>query len=405
MRLLPSTLGRPVIIDHPCRMQTSIQRFVNESCLLGSNACWQSLPDIIKLRSLHPHSPQGLHTDFTAPRTANGHQNGWVSVPDSTSSFLSRVILPMTASLNDTLVGSIKLASVGLIALFAGPYCDAADDYKLGKDSMRQEGVPQGSIVHGTWTSENVYPGTEREYWIYVPEQYDGRSDANLMVFNDGRTYVNEKGQFRVPLVMDNLIHRGDIPVTIGVFLNPGQIPPARKGGRPRKNRSFEYDTLSDQYARFLEQEILPFIGKKYRISTDPERRAICGISSGGICAFTVAWERPDMFRKVLSHVGSYTNIRGGHVYPALIRKTERKPIRIFLQEGSNDLDNLHGSWPLANQQMAAALKFSGYDYRFVYGDGGHNGRHGGAILPESLIWLWRTADNETKSGDSTPAP
>jgi enterochelin esterase family protein len=131
-------------------------------------------------------------------------------------------------------------------------------------------------------------------------------------------------------------------------------------------------------------------VSKSYKLTDNPDQRAICGISSGGICAWTVAWERPDAFRKVLSHVGSFTNIRGGDVYPGMIRKTERKPIRVFLQDGSGDLDNAHGSWPLANQQMAAALKFAGYDYRFVYGEGAHNGKHGGAILPESLRWLWR---------------
>jgi enterochelin esterase family protein len=135
---------------------------------------------------------------------------------------------------------------------------------------------------------------------------------------------------------------------------------------------------------------MLPEVSKEYKLTDDPEGRAICGISSGGICAFTVAWERPDAFRRVLSHVGSFTNIRGGHVYPALIRKTERKPIKVFLQDGSNDLDNLHGNWPLANQQMAAALKFAKYDYEFVFGDGGHNGKQGGAILPDSLRWLWK---------------
>ena len=140
----------------------------------------------------------------------------------------------------------------------------------------------------------------------------------------------------------------------------------------------------------FLLDEMLPEVGRKYNLTKDPEGRAICGVSSGGICAFTVAWERPDQFRKVMSHIGSFTNIRGGHVYPALIRKTERKPLRVFLQDGSNDLDNGAGNWPLANQQMAAALKFAGYDYRFEFGDGGHTHKHGGALLPDSLRWLWR---------------
>ena len=266
----------------------------------------------------------------------------------------------------------------------------SADDYKLGPDAKVQEGVPQGTLEHGVWESKKVFPGTIRDYWIYVPAQYDKSKPACVMVFQDGRGYVDRKGPTPVPTVFDNLIQKGEMPVTIGVFLQPGVIPPAKPGGKPRRNRSFEYDTLSDQYAKFVIEEILPFVGEKVNLTDDPDGRAICGISSGGICAWTVAWERPDVFRKVLSHVGSFTNIRGGHVYPALIRKTEKKPIRVFLQDGSNDLDNLHGSWPLANQQMAASLKFAGYDYKFVFGDGGHNRRHGGAILPESLRWLWR---------------
>ena len=265
----------------------------------------------------------------------------------------------------------------------------AADDYKLGEDSMVRDEVPRGEVTKHKWESK-IFPGTARDYWIYVPKQYDGSKAACLMVFQDGGTYVSSNGQVRVPVVFDNLIHKKEMPVTIGVFLNPGEVPPAESGTKGRSNRSFEYDSLGDLYARFLMEEILPEVDKSYKITKDPEGRAICGISSGGICAWTVAWERPDAFRKVLSHVGSFTNIREGHVYPALIRKTEKKPIRVFLQDGANDLDNLHGSWPLANQEMAAALKFMEYDYKFEFGDGGHNGKHGGAILPDSLRWLWR---------------
>ena len=264
----------------------------------------------------------------------------------------------------------------------------AADDYTLGPDSQRQEGVPQGKVSKHSWTS-NIFPGTVRDYFVYVPAQYDKSRPACVMVFQDGANYARPDGQFRVPVVFDNLIHKKQMPVTIGIFINPGVVPAADEGQQERKNRSFEYDTLSDQYARFLLEEILPEVAKGYNLSDKAEDRAIGGISSGGICAWTVAWERPDAFSKVLSHVGSFTNIRGGHVYHALIRKTEQKPIRVFLQDGSGDLDNLHGNWPLANQEMAAALKFAGYDYRFEFGDGGHNGKHGGAILPESLRWLW----------------
>ncbi|MFN3151977.1 alpha/beta hydrolase [Bremerella sp.] len=263
------------------------------------------------------------------------------------------------------------------------------EQYTTGPDAERKEGVPQGTVTQHVWDQSEIYPGTVRDYWVYVPKQYEKGKPACLMVFQDGAGFVSEKGHTRVPVVFDNLIHAGEMPVTIAVFIQPGVVPPAKKGQSPRKNRSFEYDTLSDQYVRFLLEEILADVGKQYDISADPKHRAICGNSSGGICAFTAAWERPDSFGKVVSHIGSFTNIRGGHVYPAVIRKTEMKPIKVFLQDGSNDLDNLHGNWPLSNQQMAAALKFVGYEYKFVYGEGKHSARHGGAIFPDTMRWLW----------------
>lgn len=277
-------------------------------------------------------------------------------------------------------------AAAFALATLAAP---AAEPYKHGPDSERQPGVPQGKVTKFTHTSK-VFPDTVRDGWTYVPAQAEPGKPLPFMVFQDGASYMNEKGDFRVPVVLDNLIHKKEIPVMAAIFLNPGSVPATQQGAKARSNRSFEYDTLSDQYARFLESEILPEVGKSVPLTKNPELRGIGGISSGGICAFTAAWERPDMFRKVLSHVGSFTNIRGGDAYPCLIRKTEKKPLRVFLQEGSNDLDNLHGNWPLANQQMAAALKFMKYDYRFEYGEGGHNGKHGGAIMPDSLRWLWR---------------
>jgi enterochelin esterase family protein len=273
---------------------------------------------------------------------------------------------------------------------FTTHVAQAADDYTLGPDSQRQDGVPEGTVTKHSWNNSRVFRGTQRDYWVYVPKQYDGQTPACVMVFQDGGNYVDNEKSFRVPIVFDNLIHKGEMPLTVGIFINPGVIPAEESGQAPRKNRSFEYDSLSPAYADFLLKEILPEVGKTVKLTDKPEERAIGGISSGGICAWTVAWERPEEFQKVLSHVGSFTNIRGGHVYPALIRKTEPKPIRVFMQDGSGDLDNVHGNWPLANQQMAAALKFMGYDYQFVYGDGGHNGKHGGALLPESLRWLWK---------------
>ena len=263
--------------------------------------------------------------------------------------------------------------------------------FKFGPDSQRQEGVPQGKVTHWTWKSQ-VIDGTIRECWTYVPAQYDGQTPAAVMVFQDGHAYVDEKGQFRVPIVFDNLIHKKEMPVTVGVFVNPGhkgdQLP--KPGWGEKNNRSVEYDSLSGQYAKFILDELLPEVEKSVKLSKEAKDRAICGISSGGICAFVAAWERPDAFGKVLSHVGSFTNIRGGHALPYLIRKTPTRPTRVFLQDGRNDLDNVHGSWPLANEDMAAALKFKGWDHMIEWGDGGHSGVHGGAILPDSLRWLWR---------------
>lgn len=266
----------------------------------------------------------------------------------------------------------------------------AADDYQTGPDAERKEGVPQGTVTQGKLTDSKIFPGTERDYWIYVPAQAKPDQPCCVMVFFDGGGFVNDKGSFRVPIVFDNLIHAGEMPVTVGIFVNPGAVPPAVAGQESRKNRSFEYDSLGDANARFVIEEILPLVAKDHKLTENPEGRAVCGNSSGGIAAFTVAWERPDAFRKVVSHIGSFTNIRGGHVYPALIRKTAPKPLRVFLQDGSNDLDNLHGNWPLASQQMDKALSFSKYDYKFVLGEGGHSGKHGGSIFPDTMRWLWR---------------
>ncbi len=265
------------------------------------------------------------------------------------------------------------------------------DQYVLGPDSQVKPGVPQGKITQHVWDQSKIYPGTTRDWWVYVPAQYDAAKPANLMVFCDGGGFVKPDGQFRAPVVFDNLIAAGEMPVTIGIFINPGTFGVATKPGeKPRSNRSFEYDSLGDLYARFLMEEILPEVAKTYKFTDDPEGRATCGNSSGGICAFTVAWERPDAFRKVVSHIGSFTNIRGGNVYPAMIRKAEKKPLRVFLQDGKNDLDNQFGNWPLANQDMAASLKFAGYDHKLVLGEGTHNGKHGASMLPDTLRWLWR---------------
>jgi predicted peptidase len=280
--------------------------------------------------------------------------------------------------------------------------------YQFTEESERHDEMPHGKVTKHVWESR-IFGDTIREYFVYVPQQYDGIQPACVMVFQDGHAYVQEDGQIRVPVVFDNLIHAGDLPVTICVFINPGhkakELP---ENPWQANNRSFEYDTLSDDYAKFVHEELLPHIeqDQQLNISKDPADRAIGGASSGGICAFTAAWTHPEWFGKVLSHVGSFTNIRGGHVYPALIRKTERKPIRVFLQDGDNDLDNEHGNWWLANLQMDAALQFGHYDYKFVGGQGKHSAVHGGAILPDSLRWLWRdhTAGEKSEGAKTVEA-
>ena len=258
--------------------------------------------------------------------------------------------------------------------------------YKTPAECREQPGVAKGKLERKPDWSSHVFEGTTREWYVYIPAVSRLDEPIPVMVFQDGQWMKNY-----VPVVFDNLIAKGEMPPTVGIFLAPGVF----KDGK--SNRSFEYDTLSDQYVRFLLEEILPEIEKTVKLRKDPDGRAICGMSSGGICAFTAAWQRPDQFGKVLSWIGSFTNIAsgpsgraGGHNYPAMIRLTPKKPIRVFLQDGANDLDNKFGNWPLANQEMAKALAFAGYDYRFEFGEGNHSDKHGRALLPDSLRWLWR---------------
>lgn len=278
----------------------------------------------------------------------------------------------------------------GLLGVTLSHVASAAEQDHLPMEARYQEGVPKGSVTEYVWDTSETFPGTWRQYWVYVPAQYDPDRETAVMVFQDGERFLDPQGNFHVPAVFDNLIHVGEMPVTIGIFINPGNRGMPEPNQRRYNNRSIEYDTPDATYAKFLLEEILPEVGRHYRLSNDPELRAICGNSSGGICAFTVAWERPDAFRKVVSHIGSFVNIRGGHSYPAMIRKTERKPLRVFLQDGMNDLDNAHGNWPLANKQMEKALRFMEYDYRMVWGTGAHSSKHGGQIFPQTMRWLWR---------------
>jgi gluconolactonase len=293
--------------------------------------------------------------------------------------------------------------AAGLLGCLVVPTLDAADEYPPHPDSKKQDGVPAGEVLKFSFENSRIFPGTYRDYWIYVPKQYDPAQPACLYVGQDGVGY-------NAPVVFDNLIHQKAMPVTIGVFVMHGRVRAATTNALDRFNRSFEYDGLGDAYARFLLEELLPDAekrtasdGRAIRLSKQAADRAIAGSSSGGICAWTAAWERPDAFSRVFTSVGTYVGLRGGNVYPTLVRKFEPKPIRIFLQDGSNDNNIYGGDWWMANQEMERALTFAGYEVNHVWGEGGHNGRHATAIFPDALRWLWKDWPAPVKAGAGSP--
>jgi len=286
-------------------------------------------------------------------------------------------------------------------------YCPAgaqapAEQYPIDSASVEHPGVPKGEVLKFVFDHSKIYPGTWREYWVYIPEQY--RPDQPACV------YVNQDGiQWKAPTVLDNLIYKKEIPVTIGVFVTPGRVKAADAAGSlDRFNRSYEYDGLGDAYARFLLYELLPDVekqkttdGRAIHLSASGNDRAIGGSSSGAIAAFTAAWERPDAFSRVWSAIGTYVSLRGGDRYPGLIRKYEPKPLRVFLQDGSNDLNIYGGDWWKANETMERALVFSGYEVTHVFGEGGHSGAQGGSLFPDVLRWLWKDWPKPVAAGSS----
>ncbi len=277
----------------------------------------------------------------------------------------------------------------------------AADNYQPGPDSKPQEGVPKGDLVKFVFDQSEIFPGTTRDCTVYIPKQYDPAKPACLFVDQDGV-------QFSAPTVFDNLIAKGDLPVIIGVFVTPGKVKAANEQALDRFNRSYEYDGLGDAYVRFLLEELLPEVetktapdGRPIHLSKNAGDRAIAGASSGAIAAFTAAWERPDAFSRVFSVVGTYVDLRGGNVYPSLVRKYEPKPLRIFLQDGSEDANAAAGDWWMANQELERALVFAGYEVNHAWGDGGHNGKHGTAVFPDAMRWLWKDWPQAPKAGVS----
>lgn len=253
----------------------------------------------------------------------------------------------------------------------------------LAQPSKFSQGEIRGPFE---WRSK-IYPGTERNYWIYVPKQYDATKPACLMVVQDG---LSRATGWNLPAVLDSLIALKEIPVLIGIFIDHGKVPSAGDETYPRFNRSLEYDALGDRYARFIIEEMLPEVGRTYNLSKDPNDRSIAGASSGAICAFNVAWERPDEFRRVLSTIGTYVGLRGGDEFATLVRKTEPKPLRVFLQDGNHDLNIYAGDWWMANQNMLSALTWAGYEVNHAWGEGGHDSKHTLTIIAEALKWLWK---------------
>ena len=286
------------------------------------------------------------------------------------------------------------------------------DYYKLGSDSLPMEGVPKGEIKGPFVVKSNAYPGTQHTYWVYVPAQYNAKNEASLMIFNDGQAFMNPNGQLRAQNVMNNLIFRREIPVMIGVFINPGRTPeqpePSPKDwGDGTTNRGTEYNTLDDKYPRVIVDELMPELNKEYKISKDPKRRGIGGASSGAIAAMTVAWVRPDEFSKVLSIVGSFTNIRGGHQFSEIIKKTRKKDIRVFFQDGRNDNRGMRDGkydetwdWYKQNVRMVEEMTAKRYDVNYSWGIGLHGSAQGGMMLPEMMRWLWRDHGTSTDPDD-----
>ena len=286
--------------------------------------------------------------------------------------------------------------------------------YRLGPDSLPHDGVPKGEIRGPFVIPSQVYPGTQHTYWVYVPAQYSAALPASLMIFQDGQAFKDENGDMRAQNVMDNLIYRREIPVMIGVFINPGRSPqqaepsPKTGWGDGTTNRGTEYNTPDDKYARVITEEIMPALEKDYNISKDPEQHGIGGSSSGAIAAFMVAWERPNAFRKVLSNVGSFTNIRGGDVYAERVMKSKKKPIRIFLCDGRNDnrgvrngVYDVRWDWFYQNVRLERALEKKGYDVNYSWGMNNHGQKFGGAIMPEMMRWLWRDGPVSTDPNDT----
>lgn len=348
---------------------------------------------------------QALNTFFTAEQLDKG--TAALSVgPDAL--FAIRTAKAPQLLVNDTPAGAMKKAGPFFFATTRLPlYTSHTFHYLVdgkrfggrldlpafGPEAYEQPGVPQGKISEKFSSTSRLYEGMKSDYWVYAPAQYDGSTALPVMVWQDGEKYVRRDAANRLLIQLDNLVHQKKIPAMIHVFISPGLVG-------ERRMRSILYDTYTDKYTRYVLDEIFAEVSTKWKLRTDGYSRAIGGESSGGICAFNAAWWKPEEFSRVYSRIGSFTSIQwkpgeldGGNIFPFAIRKQPRRNIRVYLSDGSEDLENIHGSWPLQNIQMANSLKFKEYDFLFKWGSGPHSTAQGNAEIPLALPWLWRDYD------------
>src|SRR5580658_2672819 len=351
------------------------------------------------LTQVPPNSLRSMMATFMPAPAMRTARNGpaWpvpmmIASKESAMGVLSH---PISGILLPKVMRTFVLAVIGS-ALIGATVLMLAQNYTLGPDSLPRPGVPKGSVTKYKLPPGKFYPGTPHDYSVYVPAQYDAAKPTPFMIFFDGNGSIN--GGEHAPTVFDNLIAKHELPPLIGIFIDPGVLPAASDRAQNRFERVFEYDSLSDRYASFLIEELIPAVAQKYNLSKDPNDRGLAGASTGAVCAFVAAWNRPDQFRRVISFIGTYVAMKGADALPALIRKTEPKPIRIFLQDGKNDhivaaepFGTFYGgSWPINNQVMFEAFESAGYDVKLTIGEGGHDRRQGAAIMPDVLRWLWR---------------
>ena len=428
------------------RMRFSLLVLVGIVGTISAVAQKRTAPELIELATSHsPELRASIEASFEARDLKEG--TAWlgrgpefffaVEAPSAPTLMIDDVPAPAMTQIPDTQLwyAAAHIEPVAHLHQYHYTIAGAKFGGKLdlpafGPLSYLQPGVPSGRLSDKLVHISKIYDGMKSEYWIYVPAQYDPKTPAAVMVFQDGGGYIDRNGNNPVLNVVDNLIAQKKIPVLISIFINPGDI--SGSPGTPTYNfvkaysdkwqrtlkdsmRSTLYDTVSDRYPRFLRDEILSEVGARYNLRKDAYSRAITGLSSGGICSFNAAWQMPDLFSRVISWIGSFESIQwkedpsipdGGQDYSDKILREPKRNIRVWLQDGSNDLENPnYGDWPMANIRMANSLKTKEYDFHFSFGKGTHNSGHGAAQFPEEMIWLWRDYDPAKTDQQFTPDP